>query len=446
MISKKFQNLKIATILPYKEDYSFIKASAVSLWVAEFFKNSKFKNNNIIYGSTKSKDFLTKNYVNIKLKSLESRIISTTNEYTKKLVNEFKNKNFDLIEIHNRPLILFNLINKIKNNYIFYFHNDPLTMKGSKSVNERLFILKNVRKIIFISEWVKERFFLNIDKKLSTNTETIYHSVNKQRKVKKDKLITYVGKLNHSKGYDIFSDAIVKILDEFPQWKALSIGDEERRSIYIKHANHEELGFLSHKKTMDIFNRSEIAVVPSRWEEPFGRTALESSSRGCATIISNRGGLKETTNHAIVLHKLDYLNLYKNLKRLIKKNKFRKNLQTLSRNNIQHIISKNTKKIDIMRDSIFPKYKLNVLKNKLKIINIYNQGQKLNHRLYNISQGKKFTNGFIRNNHDVLEISDRDFLKNHKTFDLFPSKKGFQNYLIETFKNYNPDLDRKSVV
>ena len=440
MISKKFQNLKIATILPYKEDYSFIKASAVSLWVAEFFKNSKFKNNNIIYGSTKSKDFLTKNYVNIKLKSLESRIISTTNEYTKKLVNEFKNKNFDLIEIHNRPLILFNLINKIKNNYIFYFHNDPLSMKGSKSINERLFILKNVNKIIFISEWIKERFFQNIDKKLSTNTEIIYHSVNKQRKVKKDKLITYVGKLNHSKGYDIFSDAIVKILDEFPQWKALSIGDEERRSIYIKHANHEELGFLSHKKTMDIFNRSEIAVVPSRWEEPFGRTALESSSRGCATIISNRGGLKETTNHAIVLHKLDCLNLYKNLKRLIKKNRFRKNLQTLSRNNIQHIISKNTKKIDIMRDSIFPRYKVNVLKNKLKIINIYNQGQKLNHRLYNISQGKKFTNGFIRNNHDVLEISDRDFLKNHKTFDLFPSKKGFQDYLIETFKNYNPDL------
>ena len=58
MISKKFQNLKIATILPYKEDYSFIKASAVSLWVAEFFKNSKFNNNNIIFGSTKTKDFL----------------------------------------------------------------------------------------------------------------------------------------------------------------------------------------------------------------------------------------------------------------------------------------------------------------------------------------------------------------------------------------------------
>ena len=153
MISKKIQNLKIATILPYKEDYSFIKASAVSLWVAEFFKNSKFNNNNIIFGSTKNKDFLTKNYVNIKLESLESRIISTTNEYIRKLVKEFKNKNFDLIEIHNRPLILFNLINKIKNNYIFYFHNDPLTMNGSKSKNDRISLLNDIDAIIFNSKW-----------------------------------------------------------------------------------------------------------------------------------------------------------------------------------------------------------------------------------------------------------------------------------------------------
>ena len=52
MISKKIKNLKIATILPYKENYSFEKASAASLWVAEFFKMSKFKKNNIIYGYT----------------------------------------------------------------------------------------------------------------------------------------------------------------------------------------------------------------------------------------------------------------------------------------------------------------------------------------------------------------------------------------------------------
>ena len=440
MISKKIKDLKIATILPYKENYSFEKASAASLWVSEFYKYSRFKKKNIIFGNTKSNNFLTKNYVNIILKSIKSKFQSTTNEYCEKLIKKININNFDLIEIHNRPLILYKLVKKINCSFIFYFHNDPLSMKGSKSISERLFILKNVKKVIFISEWVKSRFFENIDSKLSTNTEVIYHSVNKQPKIKKEKLITYVGKLNHSKGYDIYSDAVVKILDEFSEWKALSIGDEERRSIYLNHKNHKELGFLSHKKTMAMFNKSEIAVVPSRWEEPFGRTALEASSRGCATIISNRGGLTETTDHAVVLNKLNHVDLYKNLKELIKNKKFRKNLQYLGKKNIKHTISKNTKIIDQMREDIFPNYNLNILKKRLKIINLYNQGQKINHRLFNISLGKKFTNGFIRNNHDVLEVSDRDFLRNNKTFNLIPNRINFQRYLIETCKNYNPDL------
>ena len=440
MISKKIKDLKIATILPYKENYSFEKASAASLWVSEFYKYSRFKKKNIIFGNTKSNNFLTKNYVNIILKSIKSKFQSTTNEYCEKLIKKININNFDLIEIHNRPLILYKLVKKINCSFIFYFHNDPLSMKGSKSISERLFILKNAKKVVFISEWVKSRFFENIDSKLSTNTEVIYHSVNKQPKIKKEKLITYVGKLNHSKGYDIYSDAVVKILDEFSEWKALSIGDEERRSIYLNHKNHKELGFLSHKKTMAMFNKSEIAVVPSRWEEPFGRTALEASSRGCATIISNRGGLTETTDHAVVLNKLNHVDLYKNLKELIKNKKFRKNLQYLGKKNIKHTISKNTKIIDQMREDIFPNYNLNILKKRLKIINLYNQGQKINHRLFNISLGKKFTNGFIRNNHDVLEVSDRDFLRNNKTFNLIPNRINFQRYLIETCKNYNPDL------
>ena len=49
MILKK-KNIKIATILPYKENYSPDKASAASLGVEEFYKKYKFKKNNFIYG------------------------------------------------------------------------------------------------------------------------------------------------------------------------------------------------------------------------------------------------------------------------------------------------------------------------------------------------------------------------------------------------------------
>ena len=440
MILKKNQILKIATILPYKENYSIDKASAASLWVAEFYKKSKFKKTNFIYGHTRSKNFLTNNYININLKNINSKLKSTTNEYAEKLIKELNNKKFSIVEIHNRPQLLSKIINRVKTRFIFYFHNDPISMKGSKTTKERLNILKSVEKLIFVSDWVRERFFEDIDQKLKTKTEVVYPSVNKQRIVSKQKNIIFVGRLNHSKGYDLFKNAIIRILDEFPKWKAYSIGNEDRRSIYINHPRHKELGFIKHKETLKLLNKSEIAVVPSRWEEPFGRTALEASSCGCATIISNRGGLRETTDNAIILKKLDSYNIYLEIKRLIKKIKYRKKYQLNGRKNIKHLISDNTKIIDEIRETCVPFYNINFIRKKLKIINIYNQGQKINHRLYNISLGKKFTNGFVRNGHDVIEISDRDYLRNNKSFNLIPNKNNFQNFLIDTFKNYNPDI------
>ena len=440
MILKKNQKLKIATILPYKENYTLDKASAASLWVSEFYKNSKFKKYNFIYGHTKFNKYLTTNYININLKNLNSKLKSTTNEYSKKLIKDLNLKDYDIVEIHNRPQLLHKLLEKVKNRFIFYFHNDPLSMKGSQSINERIKILNSTDRIIFVSEWVRYRFFLDLDKKLQSKTEVIYPSVNLQRPAKKKKSIIFVGRLNYSKGYDLFKDAISKILDEFPVWKAFSIGDEERRSIYISHPKHKEIGFINHKKTLNILNRSEIAVVPSRWDEPFGRTALEASSRGCATIISNRGGLTETTDHAIIIKKLEVTNLYKEIRKLIKYPKRRKKIQMLGRKNVKHLVKKNTKLIDQVRENCFPRFNLNYSKNRLKIINLYNQGQKLNHRLFNISLGKKFTNGFVRNGHDVLEISDRDYIRNNKTVSLIPNKNNFENYLLESFKNYNPDL------
>ena len=145
MILKK--NLNIATILPYKENYSFDKASAASLWVSEFYSRSKYKKNNIIFGHTKSKKYLTKNYININLKNLKSKFKSTTGEYADKLAREINNNTFDIVEIHNRPQLLFKLLKKINKKFIFYFHNDPLSMKGSKSIKERLKLLTSFSRI-----------------------------------------------------------------------------------------------------------------------------------------------------------------------------------------------------------------------------------------------------------------------------------------------------------
>ena len=170
------------------------------------------------------------------------------------------------------------------------------------------------------------------------------------------------------------------------------------------------------------------------------KNSSESSSRGCATIISNRGGLPETTDHCIILDKLSPQNLYLEIKKLILNKNSRRKLQQQGFKNVKHIIKNNSKIIDFIRDKLIHNFNLNFIRNKLRIINIYNAGQKLNHRLYNISLGKKFTNGFIRNGHDVLEISDRDFIKQSRSLSFENTNSKFQKYLIDTFKNYNPDL------
>ena len=167
---------------------------------------------------------------------------------------------------------------------------------------------------------------------------------------------------------------------------------------------------------------------------------MEASSKGCATIISNKGGLPETTDHSIILNSNSSKELYEKIRKLILDNKYRSKIQHQSFKNVKHLIENNTILIDDLRNELINVFKLNYNRNKLRILNVYNTGQKLNHRLYNISLGKKFTNGFIRNGHDVIEISDRDFLRQNRLTSLKNNQTKLQEYFINTAKNYNPDL------
>jgi len=257
------KNIKIATILPYKENYTVSKAQAAAIWVADFYKYSKFKKKNFIFGNTKEKNYLSENYININISNLKSKFSSSTKEYCNNIIKNFKRVKFDLIEIHNRPKVFEYLSSKVQSKYILYFHNDPLTMNGSISKNERMNLLKNLEKIIFVSKWVRNRFFDDIDKKLIHKTEVVYPSINRINILpKKEKKIVFVGKLNESKGYDIYGNAITKILDDFKDWKAYSIGDEDRKRPIINHKNHFELGFFKHKRVLNFLSKSSITIFP----------------------------------------------------------------------------------------------------------------------------------------------------------------------------------------
>jgi UDP-glucose:(glucosyl)LPS alpha-1,2-glucosyltransferase len=51
---------------------------------------------------------------------------------------------------------------------------------------------------------------------------------------------------------------------------------------------------------MAALGRAAIAVLPSRWQEPFGLAALEAMASGAALVTTARGGLADLTEGVAV--------------------------------------------------------------------------------------------------------------------------------------------------
>ena len=175
--------MKISILLPYKENYSPEYAGAVSLFVSSMVKLSKFKNNTKIYGSTNFKSYLTSNYVNISLN--KGLFLSQTKQYINNFI-KIQEKDVDLIEVHNRPNYALQLEN-LKKKIVLYFHNDPNSMLGSKTLNEKIKLVDLCNNIIFNSFWSKNQFLMNLPPKYKKSQKliVIHQSIERKKQVLK---------------------------------------------------------------------------------------------------------------------------------------------------------------------------------------------------------------------------------------------------------------------
>ena len=94
--------MKIAILLPYKENFSSEYAGAVSIFINGTVLKSKYKNTTFVYGNTHFKKNLLKNYINLSLNK-KSIIESSSNFYVNNFIKRKDVINSDIVEIHNRP-------------------------------------------------------------------------------------------------------------------------------------------------------------------------------------------------------------------------------------------------------------------------------------------------------------------------------------------------------
>ena len=421
----------IFIILPYKESLNPNFAGAVSLYVKDTTEYSKYKKRIQIISSddfdNKSELFRNKNY-----------IINFCKKFEK------KKDTIKIIEIHNRPEYLIYIKDYFPNAKIkLVFHNDPLSLRGSISYEERDKIVKSCHKVVFISSWIQQRFFTSFKNADLSNSIIIPHGIKKIITIdltKKQKNILFVGKLNHAKGYHIFAEAALKFKKKNPEWNFIAIGNEARKNIFPDKKIITEIGYKKNSEVLNFYSKSEIAVGNSVWDEPLGRIAIEASSRKCLPIISNKGGLAESKNIALVLKKNTSNELYKILKKITLNKSYRRKKQTLFYKKNNFNIKLISKKLDNIRKEIINKNVFQIDNIKKKVLHIANFNENSDGRLY-YSFANKLNNGFIKNDYIVQTISDRSFLKSNRSIiQPFSPIKKFNDKILNTIKNFSPHL------
>jgi len=126
----------------------------------------------------------------------------------------------------------------------------------------------------------------------------------------REKLILFSGRATEEKGLEPFCAALGKVLDGWPDWRAvLLLGDWDKHKAWAdpvvrkldRFADRVEIQkSASLVEVMAATRRAAIAVTPSLVAEALGLTALEAHAAGAALISSGRGGLREASGpHAV---------------------------------------------------------------------------------------------------------------------------------------------------
>ena len=416
-----------AIILPNKEKFSKNESGAASIFVKDSLKPKDYKSY-IIYGNSKNNE---KKYKKIFVNANQKNKLLSNYLYIKKFISKFKNKNITLFEIHNRPEYVINLKKNFPSaKFIIFYHNDPTKLRGSKNLSQRKFLNNNCTNV-FLSNYIKNCFYKDFST-YKKNNFILYPGVRTGnfKKMQKKKLIVFCGKLNESKGYDIFikTASIVKKNKKFKDWKFISIGSERRR-IIKKNSYVKEFGQISNSKILKIYEKSSIAIAPSTWDEPLGRLPLEANSRGCFVISSNKGGLPESNPHGMIIDDIDEYKISKALSKLCFSSNLKKK-QKICLDKFKFDHEKFYNSLEKIRNQ----------KVRIKtILHIANFNYKNKKRLF-YAFSYKINLGIFRNKIKLFTISDRDYLrKNRGIFDL-NGTLSLNKKIINTVTKNNIDL------
>ena len=176
--------------------------------------------------------------------------------------------------------------NKYVNQFIKYFNK-----KRSLRVNHVVGISKFI-----LEKHQEESIFLNTPFSAIHNVVSAPRYPRKERREKEPLKLGYYGQLEDNKGVNILLEAVRGISSsKVGKVFVCGVGTKEGE---LKEAfqSDERIDFKGKLSIEDVYRTmasTDLTIVPSIWEEPFGRVIIESYNQGTPVIASNKGGIPE---------------------------------------------------------------------------------------------------------------------------------------------------------
>lgn len=279
-----------------------------------------------------------------------------------------KKESFDKIIVENSPWQFPFFVKHFGKKVILHLHNDWMNNSYDLSYQKRFAKAVNCSGGVWaISEYIKGRIcqISNIAEgniriyHNATDTELYSQKMSMEERQKlrnqykvtaNETLIIYAGRMCKEKGVLEVVKAFKECFQKENTVKLLIVGSieygETTENEYTQIVAREiqnlsdqvvVTGFVNYQEMYKYYAISDIQVIPSMWEEPFGLVALEGMSQGLPIICTDSGGLSEVLDEtcAMVVHRNHAIEELKDaLEKLVYDEKLRKTMGAASKNRL----------------------------------------------------------------------------------------------------------------
>ena len=109
----------------------------------------------------------------------------------------------------------------------------------------------------------------------------------------KENLILYAGELSEKKGIS----TLIRAMEGLEGVRLMLIGEGDLKAALRTGGRTEVLDWMDRDELYTYMQKAKAVVLPSKWDEPFGRILIEAICNGTVAIGSDRGGIPEVLDH-----------------------------------------------------------------------------------------------------------------------------------------------------